>query len=676
MKSRRYALLFLGFLEFYGVGAGLSALEHSRERELYRMGQEALASDYYLSALDSFRAAIHLNPSYADARLGIAKALYLLGEYLEAYKEITAAKAFALHDRRRIILEARILTALGKYDEAALLYNGILADRPYDPEANQGLGEIYAIQGKRELADRAYEKSLEYSPGNLRVLLQLVILHDRAREKTPAENALKEAMRLYPDDLHVRIQAAEHHALYDEWEKASDYLDQALAMLRGPQDGRYRRVSALNASLALRRGDPAAALAILDTMGEEDEPDILFLRARAYRDLGQEARAQAVLRLLLRLAPEDEVTRIFREAPLVQSIGGLMEYRTEAASWHVKKGKRLEEAFYYGQALAAYRRARRIDSTNIDSWLLYSNLIRLMGFPEKYRDELNAAVSELDHAPDKQAAVRERLSVLEHSENDSLAQDWGVDDPWNYPPSVWSVGVFFAPERQVLTSHDGAGAALASYFADLLDVRPEVTVVNLDGGFFPGIREAADYTEAFKTARGTVDYFVMLEFAETERSFSAAATVYLGRTGESLIRSTQLRTGQEKVFDSIGLLVRDLISAIPLRMSILAVEGDMLLADKGRWHGIDAEEPMVVLRRGAARPSISDEGIEYAETDFLGTVEILRSSESLSEGRFLRNGDFDFVSAGDEFFSIAVPENSEITSIPDPAFRSRLLSVP
>ncbi len=676
MNKKELHLLILCLISFFSSTDQLYANEKIRERDLYRIGKQAMESDDYYTAIESFRMAIILNPSYADARLSMAEALYLLGEYSEAYKEITAAKRYTFQDKRRIIIEARILTALARYDEAIALYTDLLTRRPYDSEVNQGLGEVYAIQGRRDLADRAYNRSLEYSPGNLRVLLQLIILHDNAREKTQGENILTEALRLYPNDLHLRIQAAEHHALYDEWDEVAEHLDHARAMLQGPHDGRYRRISILNASMALRRGDPAAALAHLESIPGDEDSELLFLKARIYRDLGQESTAQGFLRLLLRQNPDDEVTRIFREAPLVQAIDGLMEFRTDAASWHINKGKRLEESYYYRQALVSYQWARKIDSTNVEHWLKYANLIRLMGFPGKYRDELYAITVELQNDSERQSSVQKYLNLLEHSEISSLAGDWGIDDPWNFPPSDWKVGVFIILEKQLFHNHEGAGMAVASHAANLLDARSEISVVNLDGGIRPGVREVSSYTEAFRTARETVDYFILLNFAETDRSFSAAATVYLGRTGEVVTQVTQLRTGQEKVKDSLNLLVQDVSSFIPMKISILDVQGDTLLLNKGRWQGIEKDASLVVLRKGAARPAVTEEGIDYPVSDYLGSVNITDISEALSEGKFIRNGEFDFISTGDEVFFLDIPEYPENTTAPDPAFRSRLLSVP
>lgn len=673
MSRIRPALLLI----LMGLFQALSCPAQSGSaRGWYQRGRSALEADDPYTAIDSFREAMRLNPAYADARLGMAESLYLLGEYSKAYDEIDDARPFTVGDRRRILIEARILTALRRYDESKALYNGILNHRPHDPQANRGLAEIYVILGQRELAEEKYAGTLQYSPGNLRVLLQLNLLHNRYGEKNTAENALLEALRLYPDNIHVHIQAAEHYALYNEWDMASLHFESAMAMLEGPDDRRYRKIAALDASLQLRRGDPAAALKILQSLPADDEPELLLLNARAQRQLGNEEMAQQVLRLLLKLNPEDEIIRIFKETPLVQSISGFEKFRNESASWHLEKGMRQQQAFYFDQALSSYRRARRINSTNAEIWLKYANIIRLKGYPLKYRDELDAAVFELENNPQQQAIVRKRLELYRHSEGGNLGDTWNIPEPWSLNSEAWNVAVFSIRDERELINHEGTGLDIASYFADLLDSRPKVYVHNFDGGLFPAAKASDSYIEAFRKARNTVDYFVLLSFSETERSFSAEATVYFGRDGQEFLRISQDRSGKERVFDTLSILASDLAAGLPNKLSIINIDGERVLLDKGRWHGMTMGETLIVLRQGSARPAGTESGIEYPESDFLGTLEITGISESLSEGVFRRAGDFEFLSLGDEAYAAPVPMDLPDSPLPDPAFRSRLLAIP
>lgn len=668
-------VIFIGL--FFLISTATWAQSETDPRAFYMEGREALMQDDPYLAVDLFRSALRLNPAYADARLGMAEALFLLSEYEEAARELNGARPYASDRRDLVLLEARILTALGQYDAAISIYDTLLASRPHDADANRGLAEIYAIIGQRELADEAFDRSLLYSPGDRRVLLQLVLLHDKARERDRSEAVLQEALRLFPDNLAVRLQAAEHYALYDDWAAALNHLDRAKSMMSGPTDKRYPRVGLLDAELSLRKGDPASALAALKQLPNPDTPKVLYLLARSYRDLGDEPQAQSMLHRLLGLRSDDEIARMFMEEYLMVTSGDYEDRRDEAARWHLKRGKAYEDNFYFDRAYSEYRRAKLLNKEDPDVWLAYVNIIRKLGFTEHYRDSLGAALGDIPQSRPEYSDIKRRLELLEHSERDSLADDWDISDPWLVAPAEWSMGLFVTEDSNSLPVHTGSQMTLATYLADLLDTDPDISVPTDSTGRNPEIREVQGFTEAFRESREKHDYFIITGFVETDRTFSASADIYLARTGELIGSFEELRTGQDKVSDSLHKLAGVLGTTVPRVMEIIAVDGDRVLMNKGRWHDIGEEDTWIVLRNGAGRPAAVEDGLSYSPEDYLGEVTISRLSEPLSEGSYTRAGNFDFISPGDELFLLPVPEIGDSPfSSPDPAFRARLLSIP
>jgi len=651
--------------------------ENGNARSFYQEGRSALSADNPYRAIESFRSALRLNPSYVDARLGMAEALFLLTEYGEASRELEEARPFAGNLRDLRLLDARIKTALGRYDEAAEIYSGLLEGRPHDADANRGLGEIYAITGQRELADEAFSRSLQYSPGDRRVLLQLVLLHDKSREKVKADAVLAEALRLFPDNLAVRIQAAEHYVLYDEWNDAMDQLDRANSMLSGPMDKRYPQVALLNAELSLRKGDPASALISLKTLPDLVTPEALFLLARSYRSLGQEENAQSILDRLLRNWSEDEIARMFREEYLMRTSNGFKTERAQAAAWHLKKGAAYEEEFFYTRAYNEFRRAKLLNKDNPDVWIAFTDIIRKLGFPEHYLDSLNAALFDIPVTRSEYTILKERRDLLEHSEKAGLADGWNISDPWDLPKAEWNIGVFVVDGSSSLPMHKGAENTLSLYLADLLDILPDIRLPMDDSGRNPEVRTAVSFADAFKQSRDKLDYFIIAGFTETGRTFSATAELFLARTGERISRFDEMRTGQGMVDDTLHALTASLSAAVPRLMSIISVDGSRVLLDKGRWEGISSGETWIAVRSAAGRPAKVDGGLVYAPEDYLGTVEITETSEPLSEGAYSKAGDFDFISPGDNLFFLPEPETDQSTlNTPDPAFKARLLAIP
>ncbi len=654
----------------------MSLFGQTDPRTLYSNGVESLAMDDPYAAVDSFRSAIRLNPAYADARLGMAEALFLLSEYEDAFTEIEEARNYAAGRRDLILLEARILTALRRYDEAENLYSNLLAGRPHDGDANRGLAEIFALKGQRELAEEAFDLSLRYSPGDRRALLQLVILHDEAREQEASDAAILEALRIFPDSLEVRMQAAEHYALYEQWESATDHLDRARAMVE-IGDNRYRRVGMLDAELSLRMGDPASALVILEMLDNRNSTDILYLMAMANRQVGNEEQSQNLVNRLLRIDSEDEIARMFREETLFSSAEGYDEYRATAAAWHLVNGLRFENDFRYHRAYSSYRRARLLSKFDPEVWIAYTNMIRKMGYPEHYADSLIVALENIPESMPQYSAMKRSLELLEHSSEGSLSESWNIPNPWAAETSTWDMGIYISENDNSLPIHPESQLTLGLYFADVIDTYASISVPYNLTGTTPEIKTVNTFPEAFRASRGEHDYFAILRFAETNRTFGASCEVYLSRSGELLGRYEELRTGQGRVSDTLFGLADAVAAGIPEIMSVIGIDGPKVLFDKGRWHGIEAEKSWIIVRGGSARPTVSEGGLEFSSEDYLGKVEITALSEPLSEGIYTRSGDFDFIRLGDSVYQLPEPEDTENTrTAPDPAFRARLLAIP
>lgn len=674
----RFILLFAGLFSLAVLP--LCARTEPDARDYYVQGMEELSHDNPYASVDAFRSALRLNPAYADAYLGMASALFQLMEYAEAAKVVDEARKYAGESRELALLEARILTALRRYDEAAALYGKLLKKRPHDAEANRGLAEIYALTGQSELAEEWFGLALRQSPGDRRSLLQLALLYDEERNMEKGDAAIQEALRIFPDNPEVRIRAAEHYALYNQWETASMHLSRARSMLPMEDKRRYR-VELLDAELALENGAPSVALGILQqlsqTSGNLNNPALLYLMARAYRDLNEEELAQQACARLLRMNSEDEITRMFREEFLFLTAGGFQKDRREAAGWHLARGRRYEENFYYRRAYDAYRRARLVAKDDAQAWLAYTSLLRKMGFTEHYKDSLRTALMDIPSSHPDYPVLKRRLSLLEHSKSDSLEKKWNINDAWTVPRSAWKAGVYVYKRGHSLPEHTGSQKTLALYFSDILDSNAYLDTGTLQAGRGPAVEYVDSFSEAFRKSRGKDDYFMLLSFAETPRTFSVSCELYLSRSGKLVGRFEELRTGQGRVVDALYAVAESISSLVPRSMGIIAVEGNELLLDKGRWHGVEQGEEWIVLRQGSARPSLAEGGIDYADDNYLGSVTITDVSEPVSTGLYKRQGDFNFLKKGDMAYFLPVPEELTVQEpAADPAFRSRLLSIP
>ncbi|RKX86604.1 MAG: hypothetical protein DRP70_09915, partial [Spirochaetes bacterium] len=273
--------------------------------------------------------------------------------------------------------------------------------------------------------------------------------------------------------------------------------------------------------------------------------------------------------------------------------------------------------------------------------------------------------------------LKERLDLLEHSGKDSLGERWNIINPWDLYSAEWNLGVYIVNGSSSLPMHAGAEETLALFFSDLLDILPDMKLPLDKSERNLEIKTVSSFADAFRMSREKLDYFVLVNFTETSRTFSASAELFLAGTGESIGRFDEMRTGQGMVSDTLHTLSLSLSAALPRIMSIVSVDGDRVLLDKGRWQGITKDKDWIVLRKDAGQPANVDAGLVYSSEDFLGTVKVGELSEPLSEGIYTAAGDFNFISPGDELFLLPVPEiNKDSLNTPDPAFKARLLAIP
>ena len=104
-----------------------------------------------------------------------------LGKYDEALKSVD----FAIENGGKLVapnatlVKAHILTQSQKYDEAVVLLEGLTQDA-YAVEKQELLGDIYLLQGKKDLASKAYQEAISIcEQKNIAITSVLQIKADR-----------------------------------------------------------------------------------------------------------------------------------------------------------------------------------------------------------------------------------------------------------------------------------------------------------------------------------------------------------------------------------------------------------------------------------------------------------------------------------------------------------------
>jgi tetratricopeptide (TPR) repeat protein len=288
------------------------------------------------------------------------------------------------------------------------------------------------------------------------------------------------------------------------------------------------------------------------------------------------------------------------------------------------------------KALNEYRRCLRLDPESREGRLAYAGVYRLLGYPAKYRQELEV----LRRLGFQDTTVKDGIEIVDSQLLDTVAVKWGLAQ-YDLERRSYTVAVFCVP-RAIRELHPFAGPHLVEYLKDQL--RRFDTVVIPDAEPL-----AVDFEEAFRRARGLgADYFVILRFEESERSFSAELEQYLARTGTRVAAYRAFRTGNDRIQECVLLLTAQLHAALPAWGRLVTREFDTGVIDLGMLDGIKAEDRLVVVKRGKVRLRNDGVGLVIEERDIVGDFQVARPDERVSEGTLARRSFFDLTNPSDE----------------------------
>lgn len=185
-------------------------------------------------AIEIFRRMIERDPESAPAYAGMARAYWekarnasaggdpvFLDQALAGAEEAVRKNAYLADARASLGL---VLSALGRYDEAAEHLGVALELEPTHSDAHYGLGKLAESVGRLDEAEDHYRRADELRPAPLYSNALGALLYDLGRYDE-AEKAFLDTLALAPDDLHaLRNLGAIYHA--------QGRLDEAAAKLQ------------------------------------------------------------------------------------------------------------------------------------------------------------------------------------------------------------------------------------------------------------------------------------------------------------------------------------------------------------------------------------------------------------------------------------------------------------
>jgi TolB-like protein/cytochrome c-type biogenesis protein CcmH/NrfG len=246
--------------------------------EHYLRGRQLLNKEKEMelrAAVELFREAIRLDPSFADAHAGLADVLTQLFRQRQDVPGLTSADAVAASQRAvelapdlpdAYVARGNALQLVRDFDAAKQAFERAIALDPRHFHAHYWFAKYWAALGEHALAAKHYELAFEIQPDDYRpitlALQEYQAIKDRTREQSALRRswqALERHLAIDPDDSYASDHAAGVLVLLGRREEANRLLERALALR--PDDYRTLYTAACTTSLG---GEYERALDFLD----------------------------------------------------------------------------------------------------------------------------------------------------------------------------------------------------------------------------------------------------------------------------------------------------------------------------------------------------------------------------------------------------------------------------
>lgn len=595
--------------------------------------------DWY-GAIEDYRAALELNPSYAEALSGLAEGYYELGEYDEALTFAKRASPFMKGDADIKNLEGFIRIGLGDLKGAQSLFAAVVVDRPNDLDARFGLALLDLAGGKKTEAKTRLEDSLKLSPQNARALLSLALIAADQGRKEDAASLIERALRFHGQEPRVQYMAARLAMEGGDLDRAVFHARNAIQA--SPSYVEARR---LLGSLLYQKASYAEAISLMQegVARNRKDPAAWYTLGLAQTAAGRNSEALYSLKQATSLKEDDEIARLALEDLVMDTSPVESPSRTPLADWHFDRGEALEERSFFDQALLEYRRGLTLSPDSKRGRILYAGLLLKRKLPGKYLSELKF----LAETGQADLAVKDAIETYDSLLADRVGESWGIDQ-YSLPKRPYRLALFLVAGVDD-AAHTSSAPLILRYLKDLLASSSRIRVLNL----VPLVSSAS---EAFKKAReAEADYYLILDVRETERDVLLGGELRVARTAGLAAGFSSFRTGNDKVKEATNKMAGYIEASMQPKGSIIKRKQNIVLVDLGSEDGIKIGDKLGVLKIGSLQASPEGLGASYPLDAVIGEFTVSAVDEEICEGVVKSTGFFDTINSGDEIIALPPP---------------------
>lgn len=644
--------------------------------ELFSRGKELQNNKDYYGAIEAYREALIVNDRYGDAWYNLAMCTFYLGEFDLAYEYSCVAEKYARDLSKIKNLQGLSLLSLGKLDDARIVFNEILSKYPNDLESRFGLAQISLYEGSLSSAEKKYLDALKRDQTSRKALLSLALICAEEGNDAAAERYINTALSYHSGEAEVHYLAAYLAAKQGKLETAERRAKSAV-QLKGDYDNAYE----LLAEILYKQERFEEVIDLCDFLigRNRNKSKAWYLKGISEFRNGNVERAILDFSTGLSIDPQDEVMRFALEELIQTYVPIEDKRRSKWAEYHIVKAKEYGTSFNGVAQRYEYQKALTVDPLNFSARQSFADLMEKEGLYELYLNQLyfikenesyqiSSSPQTTEDSPkiiktSTQIKNEDTIEALESMMTNTLSKQWDID-PFYLDKIRWNIGIYYIKNSIDLYHADVEqiiSIAASSIFSGVSSTQVVVKTDPVSG-----------FAQAYRNAReNNLDYFIIMNVDETDRSIIIDSELYSARTGTKTTEFHIYRTGNDKVSNALRRFRASILDILPIRGKIIKKVGSTVLCDLGKSDGVISGSKFDVVKKGTIKTQDSGVGIMYKQSDILGSLEITKSDEEISEGVFVKKGYYDTMNLEDEIVLVKIGEGEELSKNGNSALDTR-----
>ncbi len=612
--------------------------EHYKRGDVYR-------------AIFSFKNALHKNPRYKDALIGLGKSYLEVEAYDQSYDLFK--RALKLDDRssEAMVGIGKTLTGMGNYRGALEYFNKAVEITEEDLDAKYGIANLYRMMGKIIWAKRNLENILRVNPYHFDSLLLMADIKSDEKRFNEARDYIDKAIESDPESPRGYSKYGE--IMFRKYLKTEngDDLDEAVEALKNalsiqPKHYRANRIMGY-ISLELKDYERAAEY-FQNSLHENTGVYGLYSLAHAQDMAGNTAGALKNFLDAYKKASADSVLQsrledflVFRDFPMGHPVRVMLnnEHQSLAES---RARKHLAD-----QVIMHLRRAVLLNPMNREARESLMDYWRVQGYYRFYVDELKEL---LRLYPGNE--YRDRLNVAVIKRRDRLYHREGYSAE-DIPRDVPRVLVMDFDTGGEIIPHPDAGAVFASSLSFVLGQFGRMSPVGMRkrNETARGLRTGMDHLEGSLERVSAmvdageiqpVDYVVYGTCHEGGSHISVHCSLLDFHKGFIIGEFDLSESGKEALPRLALRSAKRIYDMMPFRGSILKLKEKGIVVNMGLFDGIGLDDKLVIYKFKSAFPAGSgdkrkivftvreaDTLVSYAEPPREAELDLVDSSDTV-----------------------------------------------